>query len=169
MRIFLSGNHRNFIKLKLQLSFESNFMFPFIILDIQRIDSKRSFNDRNSGNKIDSYPFFIFNLIVFIILNTNLSIYNLDHKGHFTTFLPFPVKNRKNIHNKEIFRFYCNLSTVQSLKLLDLVTVLVLADSLKGEGRLGQILELYWAWPDYVGWIYDTVLFCFVNLLIRFN
>jgi hypothetical protein len=87
-------------------------MFPLIILDIERIDSKSSLNDRDSGNKINFDPFFILNLIVFIILNTNLSINNLDHKGHFATFLPFPVKNRKNIHNKEIFRFYCNLATV---------------------------------------------------------
>lgn len=144
-------------------------MFPFIILDIQRINSKSSFDDGDSGNKINLDPFFIFNLIVFVILNTNLSINDLDHKGHFSAFLSFPVKNRKHIDNKEIFRFYCNLATVQSLKLLDLVTVLVLADSLKSEGGLGQILELDWTWPDYVGWIYDTVLFCFMNLLIRFN
>lgn len=85
---------------------------PLIILYVKWMDLELCLNKSNPSNKVNSDSFPTLNFIFFIVLNTLLSVYNLNHKADLTTFVALTIVNIKVVEYKEILWFNFYLSTV---------------------------------------------------------
>jgi len=166
MTSFMRSYELGIIDFDLYVGFVIDIFSPFIIFHKKRMNFKFCLNKRNSGDKInlDSLP--ILNFIILIILYTFLPVNDFHNKTNPSTLSPLSIKHVKLIGDKKILRFYFYLPAVQSLQLFNLVSVFVLANGLELEWGLGEVLELYGAWPGYVGGVDISIFLCFVYLAI---
>lgn len=141
---------------------------PLKLYQIIWINLQPRLNKIQPSYQIQSYSLFILHLLILIIFDSHLPIYHFHHHRHLPTFFTIFIIHIKPIYMKKILRFYLNLAIIQCLKLFNLIPILMFTYRLEPKNWLRCIQKLYWCWPYYLCWIYISIFFCLMDLMILF-